>query len=167
MPFRIQSADMADFHALADPRVFPTPRPAPSADAHLHALAADSLTADSRQRADAVDLEIRDVLATRLGADGAALAALFAGAPSVDVTRHLWRELDAVWRDATASKGEDLALMIFALPIAIVSEPQALAAILREHGALGGNENFALSPALVGADAIDLARLPEIFAWQR
>ena len=182
MSFRIQSPDMADFHALADPRVFPDPRIAPSADAQLYALAADSLAADSRQRADAVDLEIRGLLATRLGADGAALAALFAGAPSVDVTRHLWRELDAVWRDATASKAEDLALMIFALPIvivsgvegstvdvansAIVSEPQALAAILREHGALGGNENFALSPALVGADAIDLARLPEIFAWQ-
>jgi hypothetical protein len=36
----------------------------------------------------------------------------------------------------------------------------ALATIMREHGALSGNQTFALSPALVAADAIDVARLP-------
>jgi hypothetical protein len=32
---------------------------------------------------------------------------------------------------------------------------------------LGGNRNFALADALVAADAIDLARVPEILSWQR
>jgi hypothetical protein len=46
-------------------------------------------------------------------------------------------------------------------------EPEALAAILRDHGALGGNRNFALADALVAADAIDIGGLPELLAWQR
>jgi hypothetical protein len=173
---------MTDFCAIADPRVFPDPQAAALPDAHLYAVVADSLAADSRQRSDTLDREIREDLALRLRSDGAALAALFAGAPSVDVTRHLWRELDAVWRDAAPTKA-DFALTIFALPIVIVGategaeddvthpgilgEPELLAAILREHRALGGNETFALADALVSADALDFPRLPEIFAWQR
>jgi len=174
---------MTDFCAIADPRVFPDPQAAALPDARLYALVADSLAADSRHRGDALDREIREDLAERLRSDGAALAALFAGAPSVDVTRHLWRELDAVWRDATAPAKADFALTVFALPIVIVGgiegaaddvthrgilgEPELLAAILREHRALGGNETFALADALVSADALDFPRLPEIFAWQR
>src|SRR6266550_4203510 len=91
---------MTDFRTLADPRVFPDSQAAAADDARLYALVADSLAADSRQRGDALDREICDVLAARLRTDGGALAALFAGAPSVDVTRHLWRQLDAVWREA-------------------------------------------------------------------
>src|SRR5207344_2203565 len=41
------------------------------------------------------------------------------------------------------------------------------AAILREHQALGGSESFALASSLVGADAFDVPRLPELYAWQR
>jgi hypothetical protein len=174
---------MTDLSAIADPRIFPDPQAAPPPDARLYAVAADSLAADSHQRADTLDREIRESLAVRLRSNGAALAALFAGAPSVDVTRHLWRELDAVWRDATAYAKADFALTLFALPIVIVSgiegaadhithpgilgEPELLAAILREHRALGGNETFALANALAGADALDFPRLPEIFAWQQ
>ena len=174
---------MPDLRALTDPRLFPDPRTAAPEDARLFALAADSLAADSRQRAEALDRETREVLAQRLRSDGASLAALIAGAPSVDVTRHLWRELDAVWRNATAPKEAGLALTIFALPIVIVSgresagadathpgvlaELDLFAAILREHAAVGGNETFALANALVSAEAIDLPRLPEILAWQQ
>ncbi len=174
---------MTDFCAIADPRVFPDPQAAPPPDARLYAAVADSLAADSRQRADTLDREIREGLAVRLRSDGATLAALFAGAPSVDVTRHLWRQLDAVWRDATVPTKADFALTIFALPIVIVGgiegaaddvthpgileESELLAAILREHRALGGNETFAFADALVSADALDFPQLPEIFAWQR
>ena len=72
---------------------------------------------------------------------------------------------------------------MFALPLAIVvgregageggvaagvvADPDRLAAILRDHGALSGNTTFALSNALVAAEAIDVARLPEILAWCR
>ena len=88
-----------------------------------------------------------------------------------------------MWRDATAPAKADFALTVFALPIVIVGgiegaaedithpgilgEPELLAAILREHRALGGNETFALADALVSADALDVPRLPEIFALQR
>ncbi len=115
-----------------------------------------------------------------LAADGAPLAALFASAPSVAVTRHLWRQLDAVWREGSAAP--DLSLLLFAIPVVVVTggertdaplhdgviaDPSRLADILREHGALGGSRSFALSAALAGVDALDLARLPELFAWQR
>ena len=45
--------------------------------------------------------------------------------------------------------------------------PRSSPAILREHRALAGNQTFVFSNALVAADAIDVARLPEIFAWCR
>jgi len=180
---RLQSVPVTDLSALADPRVFPDASCAPREDARLYALAAESLTAESRQRSDALDREIREDLRLRLGSDGAALAALFAGAPSVDVTRHLWRQLDLVWQDRTGSQVRGLGLTVFAFPIVIVSgvegaasdvthsgvlgDPQALATTLREHGALGGSQTFALANALVSADAIDLRMLPELFRWQQ
>jgi hypothetical protein len=49
----------------------------------------------------------------------------------------------------------------------IVDEPGALASVLVEHGALGGNRQFALSPALCGADAIDVGALPALLAAVR
>jgi hypothetical protein len=174
---------MTDFSTLADPRLFPDAREAVSADAMLHALAAESLAAESRQRADALDSEIRGLLTARIGADGAALGALFASAPSIAVTRHLWRQLDAVWLDSSSARHSALALFVFALPIVIVSgiegaaadvahpgilnDTDRLVAILEEHGALSGNRTIALSNALVASDAIDLPRLPELLAWQQ
>ena len=174
---------MTDFRHLADPRTFPDPLSAPTEDARLYALAAESLAAASRQRADALDRTIRGAVAERLSGDGAALADLLAGAPSVAVSRHLWRALDAAWLQGTAGENAGLALAVFALPVVIVSgvtaatadvlypgvlrDPDALAAILREHGALGGSLSFALSNAFVGVESLDVARLPELLAWQR
>jgi hypothetical protein len=49
----------------------------------------------------------------------------------------------------------------------ILPHSEALIMILRENGALAGNRTFALANALVAAEAIDIARLPEIDAWRR
>lgn len=165
---------------VPDPRAFPVIDSAPTELRALYALAEASLTAESQQRADACDRELRGALAQRLRGKGSALAAILSGAPSVAVTRHLWRALDVVWRAAPADDG--LAVTVFALPLVIVSgveggdggllsgilaHPEALIAILRENGALAGNRTFALANALVAAEAIDIARLPEIDAWRR
>jgi len=168
--------------SVPDPRVFPPIESALPEARALYALAETSLAADSQQRADGCDRELRSALASALERDGAELAAILSHAPSVAVTRHLWRALDSVWHLAP-STGAGLAVTAFALPVVIVAgvenggaehslsgivrEPQRLAAILQEQGALRGNRNFALANVLAAADAIDIARLPEIRAWLR
>jgi hypothetical protein len=171
---------MTDFTALHDPRVFPDAAASP-AQARLYVRAAEALAAPTRQAAEPAEGAIRDELARMLAGDGDALAALFRCAPSVPVTRHLWRQLDTVWRNEISKRNEDIALALFALPLVIVTghdgtefashpavldDPARLAGILREHGALGGSESFVLASPLVGADALDFPRLPELFAWQ-
>jgi len=173
---------MSDLTALGEPRMPPDAAAAPPAQARLHALATVALAAPTRLSADAADHAIRDALAPMLEADGDALAMVFATSPSVPVTRHLWRILDAVWRDGAPGGNGGLALALFALPVvivtgheaaealshpAILADPSRLAAILRQHQALGGSESFALASSLVGADAFDALRLPELYAWQR
>ena len=166
--------------SVPDPRVFPPVESATAEERALYTLAETSLAADSQQLADQCDRELRLAFARVLEGDGAKLAALVSHAPSVAVTRHLWRALDSVWR-AEASPG--LVVTVFALPVVVVAgveagrggyslsgvlrEPQRLVAILNEHGALRGNRNFAFADVLVAADAIDIARLPEIRAWLR
>jgi hypothetical protein len=48
----------------------------------------------------------------------------------------------------------------------VLDDANALAALLREHGALDGNQSFALANVLVNAATLDLARLPELLAWR-
>jgi hypothetical protein len=168
---------------VPDPRVFTPIESAPPEFRALYALAEASLAADSQQHADACDRELRARLAKQLeDDDGAMLAAALSHAPSVAVTRHLWRLLDSAWRAAPAPDAA-VAVTVFALPLVIVSgvesggdgrslsgvlsHPGSLAAILREHGAIRGNRTFALADVLVAAEAIDIARLPQIRAWQR
>jgi hypothetical protein len=166
--------------SVPDPRDFPPVESATAEERALYTLAETSLAADSQQLADQCDRELRLAFARVLEGDGAKLAAVVSRAPSVAVTRHLWRALDSVWREE-ASPG--LVVTVFALPVVIVAgveagrggyslsgvlrEPQCLVAILNEHGALRGNRNFAFADVLVAADAIDIARLPEIRAWLR
>ena len=85
-----------------------------------------------------------------------------------------------MWRDATVPTKADFALTIFALPIVIVGgiegaaddvtiagileESELLAAILREHRALDGNETFAFADALRERRRARLPALPEIFS---
>lgn len=170
--------------AIADPRSFPDPDAAAPEVAALYRLAALSLAAETGQDADAADAALRAALATALSDAGAGafLAALIAEAPSVAIARHLWRLLEALCRPA-AAPGSGVAVTVFAMPVIVVAgiegapsagtlsgvlpDPDALTAILRDHGAIGGNRTFALANALVGADAIDVGCLPELLAWQK
>jgi hypothetical protein len=168
---------------IPDPRIFPDARSASPAAAACYALAESSLAAETRQRADMLDAELRSALAAQLAGDGAVLSATINGSPSVAVARHVWRALDAQWRSISDSMGAGITVTVFAIPVVIVAglesatgkatlsgvfdDPAALAAILQEHGAVAGNRTLALSNALVGSDAIDVQRLPEILAWRQ
>jgi hypothetical protein len=167
--------------AIADPRRFPDAGDGASPGAELHRWAQASLDAQTGQVAAACDGALRAALASMLARDGAQLAALIADAPSVPVARHLWRLLDAV-AGTPSARNSGVAITLFALPVVVVAaiesgaeavtlpavlpRPDAVSAILREHGALAGNRAFALADALVGADAIDLARLPDLLVWR-
>jgi len=49
----------------------------------------------------------------------------------------------------------------------VLGEPERIAQLLRDHGALGGNQNFALANVLAAADAVDLAQIPGLLRWQQ
>jgi len=169
--------------AIPDPRSFPDAATAPPIAAALYRMAQTSLAAETGARADALDRNLRAMLAAMLSGDGAALATLLAGAPSVAVARHLWRLLDAAWQDASTEGAGGLAVTVFAVPLvivagveaargectlpALVAAPEKLVRILREHRALCASESVALGDALVAADAIDAAALPQLLQWQR
>jgi hypothetical protein len=118
-----------------------------------------------------------DALATT--PSGTGLACLFETAPSAAVYRHLWRLL--AQREAVAPAV--LGPRVFAIPVIIVAgletataagatlsgildDVAGIAALMREQGALSGHQAFALSNALVGADALEFARLPRLYAWE-
>ena len=168
---------------IADPRSFPDVDDASPAAAACYALAQASLAAEHGQQAEVCDAELRRALTAQLKGDGAVLAATINGSPSVAVARHLWRTLDAAWRAIPDAAGAGIALTVFAIPVVVVAgldsatghatlsgvfdDPGALAAILLEHGAIACNRTVAFSNALVGGDAIDVGRLPEILAWRQ
>jgi hypothetical protein len=169
--------------AIPDPRTFPEAAAAPPPAAALYRAAEASLAAETGVGADALDGEVQGRLGDMLAGDGQALAALIAGSPSVAVARHLWRLLDAAWREAASDGDAALAVTVFAVPLVIVAgveaghaertlpavlgAPEKLGQILREHRALRGNQNFALGNALVATDAFDVAALPQLLHWQR
>jgi len=167
-------------NSIVDPRVWPPAAAAePYAGAlHRHAeksLAAPTL-AEAAQHNDAIADAFRALIAKQ---DGAKLSKIFESAPSAANYRHLWRELA---RAEAASEDTAMAMTVFALPLTIVtgrerdddvaptlscilSNISESAALLREHGALFGNQTFALANTLVAADAIDVNNLPSICAW--
>lgn len=169
---------------VADPRRFPDPAAASDDAREAHRLASASLSAATGQLAQAADealaLRMHAVLA---GDDplaaGRALNAWLDGAPSVALHRHLWR---ALARESARADGEGVVATLFAIPVVIVAgvaagararlegtlpAPDALAALLIEHGALGGNRTFALADALVAAEALDVPALPALLAARR
>jgi hypothetical protein len=161
-----------------DPRVFPDAALAPPFARGLHEGAQASLSATTGQESAALDARLATSLLDLLHRGGSqALAAAFASAPSSPVYRHLWRLLAEAVRVPAVSGA--VGRTLFAMPVVIVAgidgapdgraqvpgvlpDPEALATILRAHGALSGNQNFALAGALVSAAAIDLPCLPAL-----
>ena len=171
-----------DRAAPDDPRRFPSADAAPPECRRLHELAEASLSAETAQGADQCDAELAGGLDALLRPEcGPALAALFASAPSAAVYRHLWRLLAKRERAGVPDLSQPV--RIVAMPIVIVAASETaeaasgvlpgvlddVAAIdtpMREHGALAGNRTLAFANTLVGADALDFARLPELLAWR-
>ena len=166
---------------IDDPRLFAAH--AESSQTPLFEMAAASMAASSTARADAIDRALVVALARRLIAgDGAFVAALLAAAPSAPVMRHLWRCLIEAWREASRSEEDDsLTATLFAIPLVLVAagkdgdgeiagalgDTLRIAAVLREHRALGGSQAFALAPQLLTSEAFDPVRLPQLLKWQR
>jgi hypothetical protein len=171
---------------IADPRVFPER----IGDTHalLVELAQASLAARSGARAEEIDRALVAALVERLRSrHGPPVSELIPDSPSVAIARHLWRRLIEAWNEASRPGPEDsVAAALFALPLVIVAAANAgdavdagraeiagilgdaekVAELMRAGGALGGNQTFVLSNALASSDAIDLARLPDLLAWQ-
>ena len=165
---------------IDDPRLFTAH--AEASQSPLFEMAEASLAASSITRADEIDRALVMALAHRLIAgEGSFVADLLAAAPSAPVVRHLWRRLSDAWREASRGEENSLTATLFAIPLVLVAagkdgdgeiagvlvDAVRIAAILREHRALGGSETFALASPLVTSDAFDLARLPQLLAWQR
>ena len=168
----------------------PDPRPAvdvasatPSERA-LYRLAEQSLAADTGSDAVATDADVAAAIGELLDApDGAGLQSLLDHAPTVPVHRHLWRCISRLAR-SVADADASLGVHLFAIPMVIVAGPTtpsnartllsgtlpdapALTTLLRDHGALGANQAFALGDALVSADAIDIQSLPTLLRGMR
>jgi hypothetical protein len=166
---------------IDDPRLFAAH--AESSQTPLFEMAEASLAASAVARADEIDRALVMALTQRLIAgEGSFVAELLDAAPSAPVVRHLWRRLIDAWREASRGEDDDgLTATLFAIPLVLVAagkdadgeiaavlvDTLRIAAILREHRALGGSETFALASPLVTSDAFDLARLPQLLAWQR
>jgi hypothetical protein len=171
---------------IADPRLF-----AASSDARCEPLirmAVASLTAPSPSAAEEIDRTLTRALAEHLQAgEGSMLAQLCNAAPSAAVARQLWRRLIDAWRVASApAKGDGVAVTLFALPVVIVvgataatseqvadaltgvlTDVERVNALLRTHAALGGNQSATVAAPLIAADALDIAWLPTMLAWQK
>lgn len=176
--FRVRQSPVMN---IDDPRVFAAQ--ADSAQAPLFEMAEASLAASSTSRAEEIDRALVMALAQRFVAgEGSFVAELLATAPSASVARHLWRRLIDAWREASrGEKNDGLAATLFAIPLVLVAagkdgdgeiagtlgDGERVASILREHRALGGSRAFALASPLVASDSFDLARLPQLLAWQR
>jgi hypothetical protein len=172
----------AGFNPQDDPPRFGA-APGPAEFLPIYASVQASLAAATGQDADAHDATIGTALDALLReGEGLRLAQAFAGAPSADIHRHLWRLL--VQRERTGAPDPGLLVRLFAMPVVVVAgidNPDApdmalpgvladapgLSDLLRKHGALAGNQSLALSGALVQADTLDLPRLPELLAWRR
>jgi hypothetical protein len=171
---------------IADPRI----RAASVAAVHapLLNLAQARLAAATEANGEEIDRALAQRVAKHLQSGQASrLAEAIAAAPSVEVARQLWRGLIDGWALASrAAAGETVAAQLFALPVVVVAAceeggalsaptpsiagvlPDAarLAAILREHRALGGTQTLALANALVAAADMEVPQLSTLLAWQ-
>jgi hypothetical protein len=166
---------------LPDPRRWPAATASPAARA-LHRHAERSLAATASAAAAALDDDIDATLTAWLrDGDGGSLGEALASAPSVAIHRHLWRRVAAC--EAALARDAALSVVLFAIPLvvvvaggtadttaalpAVLPDPGAVVRVLREHGALGGSEQFTVSAALVDRGALALDRLPTLLADAR
>jgi hypothetical protein len=173
---------MADLPDLPDPRAWPSPGDASPAAAALYARVEARLAERETRAAEARDAAIDAALMRIVDAgDGRTLAGLLDGAPSAAAHRHLRRRVGEV--EAASLRGATLAVALFAIPVVIVAardgdgeavtlpatlaSREAIADLLREHDALRGNAQFAVSQALVGVESLDVAALPGLVAHGR
>lgn len=165
------------FH-LPDPRAFPIygGEPAnPLIDLALASLAAELGVIQEKR-----DTELRDRMASQLAANNTAdISDALTRSPSLAVQRHITRLLAGAQVAAGRERGDTaLPTTVFAIPVVIVAANptpvnipgalpniDALIALMKEHGALRGNQTFALSNALAAASALTLDKLPASLDW--
>ena len=137
---------------VADPRIYSVPTG--PAQQSLIALAEGSLASSTLSRAEEMDTLLVRALAAHLQADDAPwLPDIFSAAPSAAVARHLWRMMIDAWYAASTPEGDQLAAMLFALPVIIVAgtaTDDGDAYVLRGHGLV---LSCISSPMRVDADA--------------
>ena len=165
------------FH-FPDPRAFPIYEGNPANP--LIDLALASLAAELGVIQEKRDTELRAHLAALLMANNPSeISDALTRAPSLAVQRHLTRLLASAHVEAGRARGDaTLPTTVFAIPVVIVAAnptpvniPGALpnidgiVALMKEHGALRGNQTFALSNALAASSAFALEKLPASLDW--
>ncbi|MEO8136929.1 MAG: hypothetical protein ABI831_23495 [Betaproteobacteria bacterium] len=165
---------------ISDPRIFPQSELAPTAQhAGWYRWVEDSLVGATGRESAAADAALRrDFLESLLAGNVAVLGQALSGAPSAAVYRHLLRLLSLSWRHLAAGTPGQLTAHGFAIPVVIVCsaasaqespatlESAAISALLRAHGALGGNETFGVANVLAGAGAVGIHSLPHWLGWR-
>ena len=165
------------FH-LPDPRAFPIYEGTPSNP--LIELALASLAAELGVIQEKRDAELRGHIAALLAANHTSeISDAIARSPSLAAQRHITRMLAGAHVEAGRSRGDAaLPTTVFAIPVVIVaanptpvSIPGALPSIdafvglMKAHGALRGNQTFALANALAASGAFVLEKLPASLDW--
>ena len=165
------------FH-LPDPRAFPIYEGNPANP--LIDLALASLAAELGVIQEKRDAELREHLAALLISNKSnEISDALIRAPSLAVQRHITRVLASAHVEAGRGHGDaTLPTTVFAVPVVIVAAnptpvniPGALpnidafVALMKEHGALRGNQTFALSNALAASSAFALDKLPASLDW--
>ena len=162
-----------------DPRVFRPAAAAPDDVRHWYDLAGATLDAETSARAEAHAAVLARELRTALSDAPEVVEDAIEQPPSSAIGRQLWRTCDAVWDASSDVQPGGLIVTPFAIPLVLVvaasatagasdsagvlPEPDRIAQILREAGAVGGSETLAISSALVGASAL---RIRHFAAWR-
>ena len=165
------------FH-LPDPRAFPIYESAPANP--LIDFAQASLAAELGVIQEKRDADLAARMAESLVAgDTAEIADALARAPSLAALRLITRALAIAHVNAGRARGDAaLPATVFAIPVVIVAanattvnipgalpNVDAFVALMKEHGALRGNQTFALSNALAAPSIFALEKLSTSLDW--
>lgn len=165
------------FH-LPDPRAFPIYEGNPTNP--LIDLALASLAAELGVIQEKRDTDLRERIAALLiKSDTSEISDALTRAPSLAVQRHITRVLASAHVEAGRVRGDAaLPTTVFAIPVVIVAgnptpvnipgalpNIDAFVALMKEHGALRGNQTFTMSNALAAASAFALEKLPASLDW--